>query len=107
MTRSILLLVLVSVVFTGFESAADAAGVIDESGHESSHEVHGSAHSESHEHDGDDHDEDHFCHCGVHTAALLSFAIACTPENRSVSSIRYIDRFSSLVDPPLLRPPNS
>jgi hypothetical protein len=107
MSRSILISVFVSIVFAGFESAADAAGPIIDSGHESSHEVHGSIHSDSHEHDGDDHDEDHYCHCSAHAAALLSFAIACTPENRSVSSCRYEDRFSSLVDPPLLRPPNS
>ena len=106
MTKSILFSVFVSIIFAGIESAADAAVTVLDADHDNGHEIHGSAHSESHEHDGADHDEDHFCHCSVHTVALLSCAVAYTAENRSVSSSRYENHFSSLVDPPLLRPPN-
>ena len=107
MTRTILIAVFVSIVFAGFESAADAAGFVVDSGHESGHEVHGSAHSDSHEHDGENHDGEHFCHCTVHAAAIIPSIVVCTAEEIFVSSSRYDDRFSSLVDPPLLRPPNS
>jgi hypothetical protein len=106
MKKSILFSVFVSLIFAGFESAADAAGAVVTTDRDSGHEVHGSAHSESHEHDGADHDEDHFCHCSVHAAAIVSCAVAGLADNRSVSLIRYAVRFSSLVDPPLLRPPN-
>ena len=111
MRRSILFSVFVSVVFAGIESATDAAAAVVDADQYNVHEIHGSAHSESHEHDGADHDdadhdEDHFCHCSVHTAALLSCGIAFTAENRSVSSSYYETRFSSLADPPLLRPPS-
>ena len=107
MTRTILITVFVSILFAGFESAADAAGFVVNSGHESSHEAHGLAHSDSHEHDGENNDDEHFCHCSVHAAALIPFIVACTADDKFVSSNHYDDRFSSLEDPPLLRPPNS
>ena len=106
MKRSILFSVFVSIIFAGFESAADAAGAVANTDRDSGHEVHGSAHSESHEHDGADHDEEHFCHCSVHAAAIASCEVAGSADNRSVSLSHYAVRFSSLVDPPLLRPPN-
>ncbi len=108
MTKPILILMIVSVAFAGFEGATDAAGPDIEGSHQvNGHEVHGSAHSESHEHDGADHDEDHFCHCSVHTAVLLSTLVSSATEERFVSPSHYDDHFSSQVDPPLLRPPNS
>ncbi len=112
MTKSILFSVFVSIVFAGIESAANAAGAVPDADHDNGHEVHGSVHSESHEHDGTDHDdadhdEDHFCHCSVHSVALLSCVVAGTAKNQFVSSSRYVYHFSSLTDPPLLRPPNN
>ena len=111
-TKSIVFSVFVSIIFAGIESAADAAGAVPDTDHDNGHEIHGSVHSESHDHDDADHDdadheEDHFCHCSVHSVALLSCAVAGTAETRFVSSSRYDYHFSSLADPPLLRPPNS
>ena len=107
MVRSILITVFVSMIFAGFESAADAAGPMVDSGHESTHEVHTSPHMLGHEHDGDEHDDEHFCHCSAHTAAIFSINAICALEERSVSPTSCDNRFSSLADPPLLRPPNS
>ena len=107
MTKPILILMIVSIIFAGFEGATDSAGPDFEGSQVNGHEVHSSAHSESHEHDGADHDEDHFCHCSVHTAVLLSSVASSATEERSVSPSHYDDHFSSQVDPPLLRPPNS
>jgi hypothetical protein len=114
MTRAILISAFASIIFAGFEGAADAANPDIAGGKVDGHEVHGSAHIDRHEHDGngheddgDDHEDDHFCHCSVHAAALLSTVVSPATEERSDSSSRYDDRFPSLVDPPLLRPPNS
>jgi hypothetical protein len=107
MTRAILISVFVSIIFAGYEGATDAAGPDIAGGKVDGHEVHGSAHIDSHEHDGDGHQDDHFCHCSVHAVALLTTLVSSATEERSVSSSRYDDRFPSLVDPPLLRPPNS
>jgi hypothetical protein len=106
MVRSILITVLVSIIFAGFESAADSAGPMVESGHAGIHEVHTSPHMSGHEHDGDDHDDEHFCHCSVHTAAIFSIDAICPLEERSVAPTGCDNRFSSLADPPLLRPPS-
>jgi hypothetical protein len=114
MTRAILFSVFVSIIFAGYEGATDAAGPDIAGSKVDGHEVHGSAHIDSHEHDGDGHEhegdghqDDHFCHCSVHAAALLSTVVSSATEERSASSTRYDDHFSSLVEPPLLRPPNS
>ena len=85
MTKPILILMIVSIAFAGFEGATDAAGPDIEGSQVIGHEVHGSAHSESHEHDGADHDEDHFCHCSVHTAVLLSTVVSSATDEGSVS----------------------
>ena len=103
MTRAILISVLVSMLFAGLEGATDAAGPGIDTSQENGHEMHGPPHVESHEHEGDD----HFCHCGVHAVALLTSIDISVSENQSVSHSRYDDRFSSLLAPPLLRPPNS
>ena len=111
MTKPILISVFVSMIFAGFESAADTAGSMVASGHDGGHEVHGSSHSVSHQHAGenhdDEHDDEHFCHCSAHAVALLCIAVVSATEDRSVSSYRYKDHFSSLADPPLPRPPDS
>jgi len=106
MTRPILISVLLGIIFAGFEAAVDAAGPGIEADQDNGHEMHGSAHADNHEHDDDSHHDDHFCHCSVHAAALLSTVFIAATEERSVSSNRYVDRFSTLTDPPLLRPPN-
>ncbi len=114
MIRAVLFSVFVSIIFAGFEGATDAAGPGFEGNQVNSHEVHGSTHIDSHEHDvgghkhdGDGHQDDHFCHCSVHAVALLTTLVSSVTEEKSVSTSRYDDQFSSLVDPPLLRPPNS
>ena len=114
MTRAIVISVFVSIIFAGYEGATDAAGPDIAGGKVDGHEVHGSAHIDSHEHDGDRHEhdsdghqDDHFCHCSVHAVALLTTLASAATEEKSVSSSRYDDKFPSLVDPPLLRPPNS
>ena len=107
MTKPILISVLLGIVFTGFEGAADAAGRDFAANRDHGHEVHGSAHAASHEHDGDSHHDDHFCHCSVHAMALPPTAFISATEDKSVSSNRYDGRFTTLVVPPLLRPPNS
>jgi hypothetical protein len=107
MTRPILIFALLGIMFAGFEGATDAAGLDFETSQDHGHEVHGSAHFDSHEHDGDSHHDDHFCHCSAHAAALLSTAFASATQERSVWPNRYDGRFSTLVTPPLLRPPNS
>jgi hypothetical protein len=110
MTRAILFSVFVGIIFAGFEGATDAAGPGFEGNQVNGHEVHGSAHIDSHEHDIDGHKhdgDDHFCHCSVHALALLTALVSSATEEKSVSSSRYDDQFSSLVEPPLLRPPNS
>lgn len=106
MTKSVLFFVFVSIIFAGIESAADAASIVIDVDHNNGHEIHGSTHAESHEHNGADHDEDDFCHCNAHTAAILSCDVASPAKNQFVSVSRYQHGFSSLVDPPLLRPPN-
>ena len=107
MTRPILILVSLGIIFAGFEGAADAAGLDFEASRDNGHEVHGTIHVDSHEHDGDSHHDDHFCHCSVHAAAILCTVFVSAPEERFVSTNRYDGRFSTLVAPPLLRPPNS
>jgi len=107
MTKPILISLIVSIMIAGFEGATDAAGPDIEGGQVNGHEVHGSSHSDSHEHDSADHDEDHFCHCSVHTAVLLSTVVSSANEEKSDSPRHYDEHFSSLADPPLLRPPNS
>lgn len=114
MTRTILISVFVSIIFAGYEGAADAAGPDTAGSTIDGHEVHGSAHidiyvhdGDDHEHEGEDHQDDHFCHCSVHAVALLTTLVSSASEIRSASSSLYDDQFSSQVDPPLLRPPNS
>lgn len=107
MTKAILVSVFFSIMCASFEGASDGAGPDVEGSQVNGHEVHGSAHTDNHEHDSDSQQDDHFCHCSVHAAALLYTIVSSVTEERSVSPSRYDDRFSSLVDPPLLRPPNS
>ena len=107
MTKPILFLALLGIIFAGFEGATDAAGLDFDAGQDNGHEVHGSTHVESHEHDDDSHHDDHFCHCSVHTMALPPTVLVSATEDKSVSSNRYDGRFTTLVTPPLLRPPNS
>ncbi len=107
MTRPILILALLGIIFAGFEGVADAAGLDFEASQDNGHEVHGTAHVDSHEYDGDSHHDDHFCHCSVHAAAILSTVIVSATKERSVWPNRYDSRFPTLVAPPLLRPPNS
>jgi hypothetical protein len=114
MTRAILISVFVSIIFAGYEGATDAASPDIAGGTADGHEVHGSIHIDSHEHDGDNHEhdgdghqDDHFCHCSVHAAALLSTDVSFATEERSTSSSRYDDQYSSLVDSPRRRPPKS
>lgn len=107
MTKPILISVIFSIICAGIEGASDSAGPDIEGSQVNGHEVHGMAHIDSHEHDPDSDHDDHFCHCSVHAAALLSAVVYSATEERSVSPSSYDDHFSSLVDPPLLRPPNS
>ena len=100
------------IVFAGIESTADAAGpdlIVDHGG---SHELHGTAHdhephSTAHDDDDDGHHDDHFCHCNAHAAALPAIDIVGMGEEPSLSHRRYSVYFTSLVAPPLLRPPNA
>lgn len=107
MTRIILNFVFTGMILAGFEGAADAAGSALADSQDHGHEIHGSIHADSHEHNGESDHDDHFCHCGVHAAALLCVAVTSGCNERYVSSDRYDSRFSSLIAPPLLRPPNS
>ena len=105
MNRAIILAVLTGVVFSGLESAAETVGPMSADTHERGHEIHGSVHANHHDHgESSDHD-DHFCHCGVHAVALLSSHVPPVVAAPSVTSTRHDVTFSTLQDPPLLRPP--
>jgi hypothetical protein len=107
MTRMILISVLLGTVLAGFEGAADAAGPGMPVGQDHGHELHDSAHTGDHE-QGDvaDHD-DHFCHCGMHSLALVPVIITPLIQKSSRPNTRYDRRVSSHAGPPLLRPPKS
>ena len=107
MTKRIIISLIFSILCAGFEGASDGAGPEIGGSQVNSHEVHGSPHFDNHEHDGDSQHDDHFCHCSVHAAALLFTVEYSATKERSVLRGRYDDHFSSLADPPLLRPPIS
>ena len=107
MARVILFSVLVSILFSGFESAAEAVGPAWDNDQDVSHEAHGKLHTDYHEQDGDSQHDDHYCHCNVHAAALLAVEIDTSVNEPYASRGSYDHRFTSLVAPPLLRPPNS
>lgn len=106
MTRAVLFTVFACIVFAGIESAADAAGPDWEVDSGGSHELHGTTHDEHHESDDDSHHDDHFCHCNAHGVALAPVDMVPATHALHVSHLRYDDHFTSLVAPPLLRPPN-
>ena len=68
-----------------------------ERGH--SHEHHGSAHPDTLEHHDSSEHDDHFCHCGVHTVALVPPAVAPAAPVSTITVTLYDDRFSSLTVP--------
>ena len=108
MIRVILFAVLISILFSGFESAAEAAAPVWGDGQDVSHEMHGKRHTDDHQHEGegDSHHDDHYCHCNVHAAALLSVEFYASVDGPYASQWRYDGRFTSLARPPLLRPPD-
>ena len=111
MKRAIILAVLTGFIFSGVESVAETLGPLSVDTHERGHEIHGSVHANHHDQSSDhgessDHD-DHFCHCGVHAVALLSSHVPPAVTAPPVTSTRHDVSFSTLQDPPLLRPPTA
>ena len=106
MTRAIGIAVFCGIVLSGFEGVAESANPSPVDAHEHGHEIHGSGHGESHDHDKSSDLDDHFCHCGVHAPALVSSIVTPVVPGTPVSTNRHSERFSSLLSPPLLRPPD-
>ena len=107
MTRAIIIAVLAGIIVSGLEGAAEAAGPGAADEHEHGHELHGPIHVTDHDHGDDADHDDHFCHCGVHTAALISTVVMSTVPRSALADSRHNDRFTSFQSPPLLRPPNA
>ena len=106
MSRTVLISVFISMIFAGFEGAADAAGSDLEHSPDTTHEMHRSVHADDHDHADESDSDDHFCHCSAHAIALLPEAGTASPGETFVSSNLVDSRFTSLAGPPLLRPPN-
>jgi hypothetical protein len=107
MKRFVVATVLLSMLFTSFEGAADVAGSAAAGERDHSHEVHGTLHSSDEQHENATDHEDHFCHCSVHAVALTSIEFAAVDHELPILRVRYDSRFNSVSSPPLLRPPNS
>lgn len=104
MSRVIIIAVLVGIIVASLEGVAESAvpGLVDADEH--GHEAHGPLHFADHEHSDQD---DHFCHCGVHTAALISMDVAVIIPGSPQTARRFNESFTSRHSPPLLRPPNA
>jgi hypothetical protein len=104
MSRVIIIAVLAGVFFSSLEGVAETIDVASADPHEHGHELHSPAHANDDHHD--DHD-DHFCHCGLHAPALLSSCVTPVALALATGTTLHDDRFSSLPNPPLLRPPDA
>ena len=102
MTKATLIFVMLGLIVSAIEGAADAANLQTSDAESHGHELHANGHDEAQHHDGAD---GHFCHCGVHAPALLAVVDLDISDKYSESISEVVHTFASRVPPLLLRPP--
>ena len=100
-------MVLAGIVVSGLESVLESAGPGPFDAHEHGHEAHDPLHFAGQDQDDEGEHDDHFCHCGVHSAALIATEVTLIAPRPPRDASRLDVSFETRHSPPLLRPPKA